>query len=300
MSDKPQSQGMLSPVLEDDVLMCPHGGIVQLKSIKGKPFKSGGVPLILEPDLVNAVISGCSNSILGVPQPCTMVSVIPPSALSLKKLNGEKAVMQDYVSMIMTDKGFPLQIIPKPNKWKLACSVPAGNDGSGEGSSSESNEYDYIFHVRYCLSNDYYRIINGAQSVKIYNSSVENENAEINEYQFRGSDFDNPYKISLGNVNESDTGIFSELLDYVRERYSEKIYTYKVISLEIGINVFEYLFIIPRKKRYETSFGYMETGENFYRVDTREDNKGIGYNRSIKTKIIKVSFVTDSIYLVIS
>ena len=108
MSENTQSQTLLYPVLEDDVIMCPHGGRVQLKSIKGKPFQSDGVPIILEPDMQNALISGCTNNILGVPTPCTMVVNIPPAALSLKTLNGEKAVMQDYVSLIMTDKGFPL------------------------------------------------------------------------------------------------------------------------------------------------------------------------------------------------
>ncbi|SMC25039.1 hypothetical protein SAMN02745125_01964, partial [Campylobacter helveticus] len=32
---------------EDDVIRCPHGGKVILKSNKGKSFKSNGVPLIL-------------------------------------------------------------------------------------------------------------------------------------------------------------------------------------------------------------------------------------------------------------
>ena len=32
------STAKLCPVLEDDVLMCPHGGRVQLKANKGKPF----------------------------------------------------------------------------------------------------------------------------------------------------------------------------------------------------------------------------------------------------------------------
>ncbi len=201
------SQILLYPVLEDDVIMCPHGGKVQLKSVKGKPFQSDGVPVILEPDMQNALISGCSNNILGVPAPCTMVVNIPPAALSLKKLNGEKAVMQDYVSLIMTDKGFPLQIIPKPNKWKLAYSSASADGGNGESSESEKEEYEYIFHVRYCLSKSYPDIINGAYYIKIYNSSVENQSAESKEYQFRESDYDNPYKISLGKVKESDIGI---------------------------------------------------------------------------------------------
>lgn len=38
-------------------------------SDKGEPFQSDSVSLILEPDMQNALISGCSNSILGVPIP---------------------------------------------------------------------------------------------------------------------------------------------------------------------------------------------------------------------------------------
>lgn len=291
------STAMLCPVLEDDILMCPHGGQVQLKSNKGKPFKSQGVPLILEPDLINAPISGCSNNILGVPLPCTMVAVIPPATLSLKKLNGEKAVMQDYVSLIMTDKGFPLQIIPKPNKWKLAYSLASTNRGNGESSESENEEYEYIFHIRYCLSKSYPYIINGAYYIKIYNSSVENQSAESKEYQFRESDYDNPYKISLGKVKESDTGIYSELLDYLKKTYIEDIYSYKAISLEIGANIFEYIFLVPKKKKYESSFGFLETGETFSRMYENEDEET---SIPVITKIYKTSRMFEEINLVIS
>ncbi len=297
MSENTQSQTLLYPVLEDDVIMCPHGGKVQLKSIKGKPFQSDGVPIILEPDMQNALISGCTNSILGVPTPCTMVVNIPPAALSLKTLNDEKAVMQDYVSLIMTDKGFPLQIIPKPNKWKLAYSAPQAGSGNGENSESEKEEYEYIFHVRYCLSKSYPDIINGAYYIKIYNSSVENQSAESKEYQFRESDYDNPYKISLGKVKESDTGIYSELLDYLKERYTEDIYSYKAISLEIGANIFEYIFLIPKKKKYESSFGFLETGETFSRMyENKDEEKSI----PVITKIYKTSRMFEEINVVIS
>ena len=162
--------------------------------------------------------------------------------------------MQDYVSLIMTDKGFPLQIIPKPNKWKLAYSAPQAGSGNGENSESEKEEYEYIFHVRYCLSKSYPDIINGAHYIKIYNSSVENQNAESKEYQFRESDYDNPYKISLGKVKESDTGIYSELLDYLKETYTEDIYSYKAISLEIGANIFEYICSLYTGTTMDRSF----------------------------------------------
>ena len=81
-----KSTAMLHPVLEDNEIKCPHGGVVKLKSNKGKSFKSKDVPMILESDLLNSQIIGCSNNILGVPTPCTQVSVILPTARNLKKL----------------------------------------------------------------------------------------------------------------------------------------------------------------------------------------------------------------------
>ena len=85
-NDNSQSTAMLHPVLEDNELKCPHNGVVKLKSNKGKSFKSKGISMILESDLLNASIIGCTNNILGVPTPCTLVSVILPSARNLKKL----------------------------------------------------------------------------------------------------------------------------------------------------------------------------------------------------------------------
>ena len=52
---------MLHPILEDDEIKCPHNGVVQLKSNKGKSFTSKGIPMVLESDLLNAPIIGCTN-----------------------------------------------------------------------------------------------------------------------------------------------------------------------------------------------------------------------------------------------
>ena len=92
------STAMLHPVLEDNEIKCPHGGVVKLKSNKGKSFKSKDVPMILESDLLNSQIIGCTNNILGVPTPCTLVSIILPSARALKKYNDDYPIMQDLVS----------------------------------------------------------------------------------------------------------------------------------------------------------------------------------------------------------
>ena len=112
---------MLHPILEDDEIKCPHNGVVKLKSNKGKPFTSKGIPLVLESDLLHSSIIGCTNNIAGIPTPCTSVSVILPSARGLKKFNDDYPIMQDLVSSgVLSDKGFPLICTPKENTLKVS------------------------------------------------------------------------------------------------------------------------------------------------------------------------------------
>ena len=103
--DSLTSTAMLHPILEDDEIKCPHNGVVQLKSNKGKPFKSKGIPMILESDLLNSHIIGCTNPLLSG-GPCTMVATILPNARGLKKHNEDYPIMQDLVSSgVMSDYG---------------------------------------------------------------------------------------------------------------------------------------------------------------------------------------------------
>ena len=62
--DSIQSTSMLHPILEDNEIKCPHNGVVKLKSNKGKPFTSKGIPLVLESDLLHSSIIGCTNNIV--------------------------------------------------------------------------------------------------------------------------------------------------------------------------------------------------------------------------------------------
>ena len=62
--DSIQSTAMLHPILEDNEIKCPHNGIVKLKANKGRSFTSKGIPMVLESDLLNASIIGCTNNIL--------------------------------------------------------------------------------------------------------------------------------------------------------------------------------------------------------------------------------------------
>ncbi|WP_258436924.1 hypothetical protein [Helicobacter monodelphidis] len=65
--------------------------------------------MILESDLINSSIVGCTNNIAGVPTPCSLVSVILPSARALKKYNDDYPIMQDLcVSGVLSYKGFPI------------------------------------------------------------------------------------------------------------------------------------------------------------------------------------------------
>ena len=124
-NDNVIATAFLHPILEDDEIKCPHNGVVKLKSNKGKSFKSKGIPMILESDLINSHIIGCTNNIAGVPTPCTLISVILPSARAFKKYNDDYPIMQDLVSgNVFSDKGFPLIATPKPNTFKINSPKP--------------------------------------------------------------------------------------------------------------------------------------------------------------------------------
>ena len=58
---KPLSTAMLHPILEDNEIKCPHNGVVQLQSNKGKSITDKNIPFILETDLLYSSIVGCPN-----------------------------------------------------------------------------------------------------------------------------------------------------------------------------------------------------------------------------------------------
>ena len=93
---KPLSTAMLHPLLEDDEIKCPHNGVVQLKSNKGKSITDKNIPFILETDLLYSSIVGCPNPHISG-GPCTQVALILPSARGLKKYNDDYPIMQDLI-----------------------------------------------------------------------------------------------------------------------------------------------------------------------------------------------------------
>ena len=93
------------PVIEDDIITCPHGGQVVLKSKAGKSITSNGIPLILGQDFLGSPIVGCSAN-----SPCTCVAHVPKSALSAKRVNDNHALMQDLVHHCLSDKCCALSV----------------------------------------------------------------------------------------------------------------------------------------------------------------------------------------------
>lgn len=115
---KPLSTAMLHPILEDNEIKCPHGGVVQLKSNLGKSITDKNIPFILETDLLYSSIVGCPNPPISG-GPCTQVALILPHSRGLKKHNEDYPIMQDLVSSgVFSDKGVPLICIPKANSYK--------------------------------------------------------------------------------------------------------------------------------------------------------------------------------------
>ncbi|RDU60604.1 hypothetical protein CQA53_10810 [Helicobacter didelphidarum] len=105
------------PLLESDILICPHNGIINLKSNNGSLLEIEGAGVITQSDLLNASIVGCTNSIAGFPTPCSCIATIPPNAISsMLEVNNEGVILQSQIHTILTDKGFPIQIQTKsPN-----------------------------------------------------------------------------------------------------------------------------------------------------------------------------------------
>ncbi|RTJ68547.1 hypothetical protein C3H60_08900 [Campylobacter jejuni] len=95
----------MHPILEDNTLVCLHGGRVKLKAKKAKRIKSDNVPIML------------NNEILG--GPCAKVALVFAYTYSDHKVNNKHSVLQ--MGLIgMSIKGYPIFAIPKKNKIKFA------------------------------------------------------------------------------------------------------------------------------------------------------------------------------------
>ena len=116
---------LLHPILEDNLVMCIHGGKVNLKAKNAKRIQSNNIPIMLNNEIQGASISGCFNPpILG--GPCSKVILVLPYTYSNHKVNNKHSVHQ--MGLIgVSDKGYPIFAIPKKNAIKFSLAKIKAN-----------------------------------------------------------------------------------------------------------------------------------------------------------------------------
>ncbi|WP_237416262.1 lipase family protein [Helicobacter saguini] len=254
--DSIESTAMLCPILEDNEIKCIHGGIVKLKSNKGKNFKSNNKSMILESDLLNSQIIGCQNTILGVPSPCNLVSVILPTARALKKYNDDYPIMQDLVNgNVFSDKGFPLIITPKPNTFKINSPKPTlDSKQNKECIESKINYHKPIFTICYKIDS-------------LQKNSLNIYQCKINDNELKSNIILNSYELNLINCKELN---INDLPNNIQENYNNKYFIYKSFIIQFDNHTREYIYIIPKHIPKILKQAYENNKE-------AQDNKDYGY-----------------------
>ncbi|XAK33429.1 hypothetical protein AAID92_03880 [Campylobacter coli] len=239
--DKKQSIAKLHALLENQNLECIHGGKVILKSNKGKSFKSDGIPIMLESDLLNSSIVACPNTIANVSYPCTKVVDIKGS-LSQKKVNNEFVILQELISACTTDKGFALKVSFTPSKFKFDHSFDP-EEGLGEQSKNQIELKEPIIRLHY--KSDRFQ----KDNLPIYNLLINNEKKEqdkaLNEFNIEQKD--------LKDIE--DVNIFNQF-----EQGFSKDYEFKELNLSFDTNLIKLYFIILKNiaKVYKSAYKEFE------------------------------------------
>ena len=245
-NDKSQSTALLHPILEDNEIKCPHNGIVKLKANKGKPFTSKGIPMVLESDLLNAQIIGCTNNIAGIPTPCTSVAVILPSSRGLKKFNDDYPIMQDLVaSGCLTDKGFPLICTPKENTFRINSPNPTkANTQSKEALASSISFSKPILRLHYKI-HSYQKDNLPIYRIKCNDALIESNNDTPLDSLSIDIAKDTKELSDINNLDSSLQDILSSLYTSLKETYT-KGYKYHYLSLQLDSNALILILLIPQ------------------------------------------------------
>ena len=240
------SLSYLHPVIEDDIITCEHGGRVVLKSVRGRTIKSNGIPLILGCDFINLPIVGCSAN-----SPCTRVAFVPSRALSQKTVNGDHALMQDFVNLCRSDRGSILTCAKKSNKLRILDSgdISGYNISNADKDSANSNSACIRLHFK--------------------NYASQKDNLPVNIYYLNGAKFENKdgfEQIRL-NLNEGKNPSDGELDKKLKQNYNED-HKFKEFELRYGINTINLVFIIPNSPQKACNKAYKDAGE---------PESGVGY-----------------------
>ncbi|EIP9903179.1 hypothetical protein P5N26_001707 [Campylobacter coli] len=270
-----QSIATLHSLLENQEVKCIHGGKVILKSNKGKTFKSDGIPLILESDLLGSKISGCPRSVGGVSDPCTQVVNVKAS-LSQKKINGEYAILQELIGGCLTDKGFPLEVSFVPSKIKFDHSYDP-KIGLTKQSLTTSQSFNLpILRLYYKEHN--YQIDNTLIQRYTLNNTLYELKEESNPQFFKEVIFEEKDLMDLSkNIeNTKDIAPYQDkiiLFDSLKQEF-QKYYEFKEVTLNLGIHTFFLIFVIPKRipKIYQ---------KDYKALDSQRKDYGIGYFKEL-------------------
>ena len=228
------------PVIEDDIITCPHGGQVVLKSKAGRSIKSNGIPLILGQDFLGSPIVGCSAN-----SPCTCVAHVPKSALSAKRVNDNHALMQDLVHHCLSDKGCALSVAKKSNL--LTFEGVKYLDENGNEVAPKDVQITQNPRLRFFMKS----------------AASQSDNMHVAIYSINGTEYKEPNGADEIVLKESDARDVSDkaLLKLFNENFkttSQRKYEFKEYSLKYGADVFRLNFIKPEYKSKHGINGYYE------------------------------------------
>ena len=260
-----------NPIIEDDVVVCPHGGHVILKSRAGKSIRSDDQGVILDVDFINSPIVGCSAK-----NPCTKVAYVPRAALSLKSMNNHYAVMQDLVPACLSNTGSPLRCIKKENRIKLAHSIgsPASENNNAAVLNPNLNSAHIRLHVKSALNQA------DNLAVCIYKlNDVEHKNQE-------------GFKEMELNLDEGSDVKDKKLKEHLSSRFREDKFSISSFNFKYSLMDKNFIFITPKyiESIYKNTT-LPKSGIGFFQfVDDISDESNLIYVTPSKAKTVDIKF----------
>ncbi|WP_149709309.1 DUF2974 domain-containing protein [Campylobacter concisus] len=260
-----------NPIIEDDVVVCPHGGHVILKSRAGRSIRSDDQGVILDVDFINSPIVGCSAK-----NPCTKVAYVPRAALSLKSMNNHYAVMQDLVPACLSNTSSPLRCIKKENRIKLAHSI--GSPTSENDNPAVLNPNLNSAHIRLHVKSALNQADNLAVCIYKLND-VEHKNQE-------------GFKEMELNLDEGGDVKDKKLKEYLNSRFREDKFSISSFNFKYSLMDKNFIFITPKyiESIYKNTT-LPKSGIGFFQfVDDISDESNLIYVTPSKAKTVDIKF----------
>ena len=260
-----------NPIIEDDVVVCPHGGHVILKSRAGKSIRSDDQGVILDVDFINSPIVGCSAK-----NPCTKVAYVPRAALSLKSMNDHYAVMQDLVPACLSNTSSPLRCIKKENRIKLAHSI--GSPTSENNNAAVLNPNLNSAHIRLHVKSALNQADNLAVCIYKLND-VEHKNQE-------------GFKEMELNLDEGGDVKDKKLKEHLSSRFRDDKFSISSFNFKYSLMDKNFIFITPKyiESIYKNTT-LPKSGIGFFQfVDDISDESNLIYVTPSKAKTVDIKF----------